>query len=121
VRATAANLAAAGCAERADAVQADAMAPGGAWRDAGPFDLVLADPPWGTLHGSHSTNAALHADLLRCAHEVSAPGAVLVVLTHEITLMERCIREADAQWRLRHELRVFAKGHHPRIYVLAYR
>ena len=93
-------------------------AAGGSWRDAGPFDLVLADPPWGALHGSHVTNPALHSDLLRVAHEVAAPGAHLVVLTHEIKIMERCIREADAHWRVRAELRVFAKGHHPRIYVL---
>jgi predicted RNA methylase len=118
VRATAENLAAAGCAERAETMQADVTRPGGAWRDAAPFNLVLADPPWGTLHGLHATNAALHADLLRIAHEISAPRGQLVVLTHEIRVMERCLREADAQWRLRHELRVFAKGHHPRIYVL---
>ncbi|CAN5312720.1 class I SAM-dependent RNA methyltransferase [soil metagenome] len=118
VRATEENVAAAGLADRATVTRADVTAAGGSWRDAGPFDLVLADPPWGALHGSHVTNPALHSDLLRVAHEVAAPGAHLVVLTHEIKVMERCIREADAYWRVRAELRVFAKGHHPRIYVL---
>lgn len=118
VAATRENLAAAGTASRATVVMDDVRAPDAAWREDGPFDLVLADPPWGTLHGSHTASAALHADLLRVAHEVTAPGARLVVLTHEIKVMERCVRDADALWRVRTELRVFAKGHHPRIYLL---
>ncbi len=82
------------------------------------WDLLLADPPWGTLHGTHATNAELHAGLLRAAHEVAAPGARFVVVTHEVKVMERCLRDADALWRIRSTTRVFAKGHHPRIYVL---
>jgi len=84
----------------------------------GAFDLLLADPPWGDLHGSHDRNAELHAGLLAAAYEAAAPGARFVVLTHEIKIMERALRAADAQWRVRDEVRVFAKGHHPRIYVL---
>ena len=42
----------------------------------------------------------------------------IVVLTHEVKVMERCLRDADALWRVRSTTRVFAKGHHPRIYVL---
>ena len=83
----------------------------------GTYDLLLADPPWGTIHGSHATNAELHATLLREAHRLAAPGARLVVLTHEIKVMERCLRETDL-WAVRSETRVFAKGHHPRIYLL---
>ncbi|MDM7829985.1 methyltransferase [Cellulomonas edaphi] len=83
----------------------------------GGYDLLLADPPWGTLHGSHATNADLHAALLQSAHRLAAPGARLLVLTHEIKLMERCLRETE-QWTVRSVTRVFAKGHHPRIYVL---
>ncbi|MEZ0447711.1 methyltransferase [Cellulomonas sp. ICMP 17802] len=82
------------------------------------WDLLLADPPWGTLHGTHATNAEVHAGMLRAAHDAAAPGARFVVLTHEIKVMERCLRDADALWRVRSETRVFAKGHHPRIYVL---
>jgi predicted RNA methylase len=111
VTASSANLAAAGVS--AQVLQGDALAP-----VPGTFDLVLADPPWGTLHGSHETNAALHAGLLAAAHEAAAPGARLVVLTHEIKIMERAVRDADALWRVRDQVRVFAKGHHPRIYVL---
>lgn len=82
------------------------------------FDLLLADPPWGTLHGSHADSPRLHADLLQAAHHLGAPGARLVVLTHEITVMERALRDAETQWRAEPPVRVFAKGHHPRIYLL---
>ena len=82
------------------------------------WDLLLADPPWGTLHGTHATNAEVHAGMLQAAYDVAAPGARFVVLTHEVKVMERCLRDADALWRVRSTTRVFAKGHHPRIYVL---
>lgn len=111
VVASSANLAAAGV--TAQVLQADALA-----AVPGSFDLLLADPPWGTLHGSHESNADLHAGLLSAAYEAAAPGARLVVLTHEINIMERAVRDADALWHVRDQVRVFAKGHHPRIYVL---
>jgi predicted RNA methylase len=82
------------------------------------WDLLLADPPWGTLHGAHATNAEVHAGMLHAAYDAAAPGARFVVLTHEVKVMERCLRDADALWRIRSTTRVFAKGHHPRIYVL---
>jgi tRNA (guanine6-N2)-methyltransferase len=82
------------------------------------WDLLLADPPWGTLHGTHATNAEVHAGMLQAAYDVAAPGARFVVLTHEVKVMERCLRDADALWRVRSTTKVFAKGHHPRIYVL---
>jgi predicted RNA methylase len=82
------------------------------------WDLLLADPPWGTLHGTHATNAEVHAGMLQAAYDAAAPGARFVVLTHEVKVMERCLRDADALWRVRSTTRVFAKGHHPRIYVL---
>lgn len=118
VAATRENVAAAGLTDDVRLDVADVLAPGGTWRDAAPFDLLLADPPWGTTHGSHATSAAVHAGLLEAAHAVCAPGGRLVVLTHEITVMERCLRAASGLWQQRAAVRVFAKGHHPRIYVL---
>ncbi|MCL2465261.1 MAG: methyltransferase, partial [Micrococcales bacterium] len=83
------------------------------------FDLVLADPPWGTLHGSHESAPAVHAGLLAAAHAVTTPGGRLVVLTHEVRVMERAVADAAAWWTpAGPPLRVFAKGHHPRIWVL---
>lgn len=103
---------------RADATAPDALRAAVAGPLGGAADLVLADPPWGTLHGSHADAPRLHAGLLRAAHAVTAPGARLVVLTHEVKVMERVVRDAGDLWVPRSATRVFAKGHHPRIHVL---
>ncbi|WP_246119424.1 methyltransferase [Cellulomonas massiliensis] len=115
-----ANLEAAGVHRRArlqavDATDAEAVR---AAVGEEPFDLVLADPPWGTLHGEHATNEALHAALLRSARALTAPGGRLVLVTHEVRAMARVLDAAASLWRPRSELRVFAKGHHPRVHVL---
>lgn len=114
-----ANLAAARV--RATLTAADVLttAPGpdAPWQ-AGAFDLVLVDPPWGGLHGDHATAVDVHAGVLRAARAAAAPGARCVVVTHEVKVMERCLREASSLWSVRDTLRVFAKGHHPRVYVL---
>ena len=82
----------------------------------GPYDLLLADPPWGTLVGDHATNETLYARLLARARQAAAPGARFAVLTHEIKLMRRCL--PGSGWRAESVTRVFQKGHHPRIYLL---
>ncbi|WP_203914104.1 RsmD family RNA methyltransferase [Rhizocola hellebori] len=114
--ASADNLRAAGLAHRTRLLQADNTQPG--WTRHGPFDVVFADPPWGTLMGEHSTNETLHLELLRRAREAVKPGARLVFLTHEVRRMERCLRTAEDLWRVNSVTRVFQKGHHPRIYLL---
>jgi len=101
-----------------DATDADALRAAVAEPLGGAADVVLADPPWGTLHGSHADAPRLHAGLLRAAHAVSGRGARLVVLTHEVKVMERVVRDASDLWVPRSATRVFAKGHHPRIHVL---
>ena len=114
------NLRAAGQ-RTARLVGADATSPSAlvAALDDERFDLVLADPPWGALHGSHETGPAVHAGLLAAAHAVTAQGGRLVVLTHEVRVMERAVADAAALWTpTGPPLRVFAKGHHPRIWVL---
>ncbi|WP_046529814.1 methyltransferase [Cellulomonas sp. FA1] len=103
---------------QADATDPDALAAAVAEPLGGLADVVLADPPWGTLHGSHADAPRVHAGLLRAAHAVAAPGARLVVLTHEVKVMERVVRETADLWTPRSVTRVFAKGHHPRIHVL---
>ncbi|MGP4109310.1 RsmD family RNA methyltransferase [Streptomyces sp. 4N509B] len=116
--ACAANLAAAGLADAVTVAEADIREPGRAWEASGPFDVVLADPPWGTLVGDHARNEALHLALLERAHAVAAPGARLAVLTHEVRQMERCLAATGRLWEPVGETRVFQKGHHPRIYLL---
>jgi 16S rRNA G966 N2-methylase RsmD len=117
-----ANLAAAGLARRVRLVAADATDPMALAAEVaadGPFDLLLADPPWGDLHGSHDDAARVHTGLLAAAAAVAAPDARLVVLTHEVRVMERVLRDAPGGWRADGPaLRVYAKGHHPRIWVL---
>jgi 23S rRNA G2445 N2-methylase RlmL len=110
------NAEAAGVADRLKLRTGNAADDG--WPTDGPYDCVYADPPWGDKSGDHRSNERLHMMLLERSHAVSQGTARLVVLTHEIRIMERCVRRADGAWRLTSETRVFHKGHHPRIYVL---
>ncbi|GIF02433.1 methyltransferase [Paractinoplanes rishiriensis] len=89
-----------------------------AWLADGPYDVLLADPPWGDKAGRHDESEDLHLTLLRRAHDGAAPEARLVVLTHEIKVMERCMVATADLWRPVSQTKVFHKGHHPRIYVL---
>ncbi len=101
---------------RADATSAPGLS---AALDDETYDLVLADPPWGALQGSHATSPTVHAGLLAAAHAVTAPGGRLAVLTHEVRIMEHALSDAAALWApAGPPVRVFAKGHHPRIWVL---
>ncbi|HEX3811899.1 MAG TPA: methyltransferase domain-containing protein [Mycobacteriales bacterium] len=114
--ACAGNLASAGLTDRVRLCRGDITDAG--WEEGGPFDVLLADPPWGDKTGRHETNEALHESLLRRASEVGTDNARMVVLTHEIAIMQRCLRRARDLWEIHAETRVFAKGHHPRIYLL---
>jgi 23S rRNA G2445 N2-methylase RlmL len=88
------------------------------WLADGPFDVLFADPPWGDKSGDHAVSERVHGELLDRAYRGAAKRARLLVLTHEIRIMERCLREREHQWQLRSQTRVFHKGHHPRIYLL---
>ena len=52
-----------------------------------------------------------------CAR-VAAPGVRLVLLTHEIRLLERVLGDQTV-WRVEQEFRVFHGGHYPRVYLLS--
>jgi tRNA (guanine6-N2)-methyltransferase len=114
--ACAGNIRAADLAHRVTLMRGDSTE--SAWTCRGPFDAMLADPPWGALVGDHRTNEALHLALLQRTREAARPGARLVLLTHEVRRMERCLRMTDDLWRVDSITRVFQKGHHPRIYLL---
>ena len=116
VAAAAVNVAAAGLTGQVQLVESDIADAG--WARRGPFDVLLADPPWGDKIGRHEDSEELHDLLLRRGYEVAAPRARFAVLTHEIRIMARCLERAKGHWRLESELKVFNKGHHPRIYVL---
>jgi tRNA (guanine6-N2)-methyltransferase len=109
------NLRAAGLRDRVQLIEEDLAGDG--WAQYGPFDVLLADPPWGGLVGDHATNDDLYRLLLQRAADVAAPGARFAILTHEIKLLERCL-EASEHWRTESALRVYQKGPQPRIFLL---
>lgn len=82
------------------------------------FTRILTNPPWGTLHGEHESNAQLLADLLERAAQLAGPGARMGVLTHEIRRMHQVLETAGTPWRPVGEHRFFQKGHHPRLFEL---
>jgi len=81
------------------------------------FDVLLADLPYGHRMGSHQGNAVLYPAVLAEAARATAPGGVLVVVTHELRLFERCL-EAAPWWSVERAVQVYQKGHHPVIYLL---
>ena len=81
------------------------------------FDVIVADVPWGDAVGTHRGNAALYPAFLAEMARVAAPGARLAVLTHEIKLFEKVLRDFEEAWQLQNSVRVFHGGHYPRIYL----
>ncbi|MEJ2666500.1 MAG: methyltransferase domain-containing protein [Deinococcales bacterium] len=109
-----ANLEAAGALEACRLLHADALA---APLEGGAFDVITADLPWGDAVGSHERNRELHPAVLAAAARLAAPGARLVLLTHELRLF-RAVLERERRWRLERELKVAHGGHFPHAYLL---
>jgi ubiquinone/menaquinone biosynthesis C-methylase UbiE len=110
-----ANLEAAGLAGAAQLLEMDATR---LRFPAGSFDVICGDLPWGQLVGSRRTNPELYAGILAEAHRVACPGGRLLLLTHEIDLMESILPSFTDCWTLEDVVRVFQGGLHPRVYVL---
>src|SRR6266545_56684 len=110
-----ANLDAAGLADAAALARMDATAL--ALRDVA-CKVLLADLPYGHRMGTHEANAALYPAVLAEAARVTEPDGVMVLVTHELRLFERCLPEARRWWSVERTVRVYQKGHHPVIYLL---
>lgn len=87
----------------------------------GGFTRILANPPWGELHGDHAENEELLRSLLDRAADLAAPEAVLGILTHEIRRMHAVLADPSCPWALVDEHRFFQKGHHPRLFRMSRR
>lgn len=110
----AANVAAAGYAERIELITGDARALD--LPDAS-IDALCADLPFGHLVGTHDENLTLYPAILAEAARVARRESPFVLLTHEVRLMERLLADS-AEWALDRTLRVGLGGLHPRIFAL---
>ncbi len=63
-------------------------------------------------------NTALYPQIFAEATRVAAPGARMVLLTHEVRLLEDVARDYAQEWRMEQVLRVRSGGMTPRIYLL---
>jgi 23S rRNA G2445 N2-methylase RlmL len=78
---------------------------------------IAADLPFGQRMGSHEVNLALYPRVLKEAGRVARVGARFVLITHEVHLMDRLLRDT-ALWSTESVISVNLRGLHPRIYVL---
>jgi 23S rRNA G2445 N2-methylase RlmL len=80
-------------------------------------DALLADLPFGQRVGRHADNLDLYPAVLREAARLAGARSRFVLLTHEVTLMDRLLRD-QASWRPIQVVRLNLRGLHPRLYVL---
>lgn len=81
-------------------------------------DALVADLPWGQQVGSHEDNLKLYPAFLQEAARLAKPQARLVVLTHEVRLFEKVLKNYKDVWTIKRSVKVFQGGLHPRIYLL---
>lgn len=81
------------------------------------FDLIISDLPWGDAIGSHQDNESLYPAFLQEMHRLTSARGRLAVITHEIKLFERVLREQQ-RWEGREVLQAYSGGHHPKVYLL---
>lgn len=83
----------------------------------GSFSVMTSDLPWGDAVGTHSENAALYPAFLAEARRLLVTGGKLVLLSHEVRLLQQLLPELG-EWRVLQETMVAHGGHHPRIFLL---
>ncbi len=81
------------------------------------FDLITADLPWGDAVGDHRSNETLYPAFLQEMHRLSSKHGRLAVITHEIKLFERVLRDQQ-KWEGHELLQVYSGGHWPKVYLL---
>lgn len=81
------------------------------------FNRVAADLPFGQLTGSHQENVGTYPLILREAARVTRHDGLFTLITHEVRLMDRLLRE-QRLWHIEQSIQVNLRGLHPRIYVL---
>lgn len=81
------------------------------------ISALAADLPFGQLQGSHSENQRLYPALLREAARVAKKGARFALLSHEVKLMEQCLK-ANQDWLVLSVQMITLTGLHPRIFLL---
>jgi tRNA (guanine6-N2)-methyltransferase len=79
--------------------------------------LLCSDLPFGQLIGSHSNNELIYPQIFAEATRVAAPAARMVLLTHEVRLLERMASDYTEAWRMEKVLRVRSGGMTPRMYL----
>lgn len=85
--------------------------------EAGPFDALTVDAPWGDAVGAHVANRRLYPQLLDAAAEAARPGARLCLLSHEVKLSRAVVAQHPA-WKVTRELQVAHGGHNPLLLLL---
>jgi tRNA (guanine6-N2)-methyltransferase len=86
--------------------------------DAGSVNVFLADLPFGQLSGSHRENEVLYPRILAEAARVAAPAAWMVLLTHELRLLQQAAERNAELWQLHDIVRVRSSGMTPGVFVL---
>jgi ubiquinone/menaquinone biosynthesis C-methylase UbiE len=81
----------------------------------GSVSTICADLPFGQLVGSHAENEALYPRVLAEAARVARSGARMVLLTHEVRLLERVAARFAEQWALAELIRVRSGGMTPAV------
>ena len=83
---------------------------------AGSADRIYADLPFGHHVGSHEANVRLYPAILAEAARLARKDAPMVLLTHEIQLLRRCL--PGSAWKIKSETAITLSGLHPRLFVL---
>lgn len=78
---------------------------------------IYADLPFGQLIGSHRENEVLYPRLFAEAARLTVSGGCMVLLTHEVRLLEEVARGFSSEWVVADVVPVRVGGMTPRVYL----